>query len=236
MRFIFLIAFFLFYQHALAQEKTYKGAQYQALQLFDMATAADFVTQGVITKVFEKDFLLKCRTAKGTYGNILLKKFTGYKPYDGPYRWAVYKEGQQVVVFLKKTKTGYELLTRGAESEIPIIKDTVIIPLTCFLPQTVNSLNYKKDFETFVKSQTFEVDGKKILGIKGSVSQLLDAVQYLRNCYQILLKVPNTQASNSCFNFFDRYSRDKINTYKAKSYLMRLLYKDMELTQAINCK
>lgn len=210
-----------------------RGQQYNPLKLFDLATGADLVTYGVITKLEERYFYLTCFNERKKTAIIRIPKFIGR---TGSYRWAPYIVGQQVFVFLKKVNNEYILMGSGAEAEIPVIKDSLVVDMNCFMPKTILGLAPKGLTPEYRKLQTFDVGNKKVFGLLFSPRYLYQAIVSFRDCYQVILKKPNTYASFSCFNFFDRYIREKINAQKRKSKLMKLMYIDMEEAQLKNCK
>lgn len=206
--------------------------QYSPLKLFDMATGADLVTYGVITKVEEQYFYLECFNEFKKKTTLRILKFAGKA---GSYRWTAYETGQQVFVFLRKSNKEYMLMSPGAESEIPVIKDSLVIDMNCFMPQTVAGFSAKGLTPEYKKAQTFDVGKKKVFGLRFTPLYLYQSVMAFRDCYQVILKRPNSFASYTCFNFFDRYIREKIEVQKRKSKLMKLMYQDMETAQLKNC-
>ncbi|MFA6058020.1 MAG: hypothetical protein WC756_07465 [Taibaiella sp.] len=209
------------------------GQQYNPIKLFDLATGADLVTYGVITKLEERFFYLNCFNERKKKAIIRIPKFIGR---TGSYRWEQYTVGQQVFVFLKKINNEYVLMGSGAEAEIPVLKDSLVVDMNCFMPKTIQSLAPKGLTPEYRKVQTFDVGKKKVFGLLFSPRYLYQSIMSFRDCYQVILKKPNTYASFSCFNFFDRYIREKINVQKQKFKLMKLMYLDMEEAQSKNCK
>lgn len=209
------------------------GQQYNPVKLFDLATAADLVTYGVITKLEERYFYLDCFNERKKRTTIRIPKFIGR---TGSYRWEAYMVGQQVFVFLKKVNNEYVLIGSGAEAEIPVIRDSLVVDMNCFMPKTIQDLAPKGLTPEYRKAQTFDVGKKKVFGLLFSPRYLYQSIMAFRDCYQVILKKPNTYPSFSCFNFFDRYTREKINAQKRKSKLMKLMYMDMEEAQRKNCK
>jgi hypothetical protein len=224
----FLLGFILFFSVA-----PVSGQQYNPIKLFDLATGADLVTYGVITKLEERYFYLDCYNERKKKAVIRIPKFIGR---TGSYRWDQYAVGQQVFVFLKKINAEYTLMGSGAEAEIPVIKDSLVVDMNCFMPKTIQSLAPKGLTPEYRKAQTFDVGKKKVFGLIFSPRYLYQSIMSFRDCYQVILKKPNTYPSFSCFNFFDRYTREKIEAHKRKSKLMKLMYLDMEEAQSKNCK
>lgn len=209
-----------------------QNQSYQSLKLFDLATAADVITYGTITKVDSLQYTLQCQI-NGKKNAIKVERLKGKK---GAFRWLPYEEGQRVFVFLKKTGKDYTPCTKSFDSEILMVKDTLIIDMQYFQEQTVAGLSPKGITPEYKAAQTFTVGKRKIFGLKFTPDYVIESIEHLRNCYQVLLKEPNTNATYFCFNFFDRYPNDKINTFKYKNRLMRLMYYDMEIAQKENCK
>lgn len=209
------------------------GQQYNPVKLFDLATGADLVTYGVITKLEERYFYLNCFNERKKKTIIRIPKFIGR---TGSYRWEPYTIGQQVFVFLKRINGEYTLMGSGAEAEIPVLKDSLVVDMNCFMPKTIQGLAPKGLTPEYRKAQTFNVGKKKVFGLLFSPRYLYMSILSFRDCYQVILKKPNTMASFSCFNFFDRYTREKIDVHKRKSKLMKLMYMDMEEAQLKNCK
>jgi hypothetical protein len=226
-----LLSFSLY--SAFAQQKQTVAPQYNPLKLFDLATGADLYTYGVITRLEERYFYLDCFNEKRKHAVIKIPRFIGR---TGSYRWAPYAIGQQVFVFLKKINNEYTLMGSGAEAEVPVMKDSLVIDMYCFMPKTINGLAPKGVITPEYRLvQTFNVGQKKVFGLLFSPKYLYDAITAFRNCYQVILKRPNTYPSFTCFNFFDRYTRERIDAQKRKSKLMKLMYIDMEEAQLRNC-
>jgi hypothetical protein len=205
--------------------------QYHPLKLFDLATGADVVTYGVITKVDSIYFYL--------YGFEYKKnktfKIRRYAGRQGSFRWEKYAAGQEVFVFLKRNGGEYSILSPGAEGELPVIRDSLVIDMQCFMPKTVAGLAPKGITPEYRKMQTFDVGKKKIFGLRFTPKYLYQSIMAFRDCYQVILKKPNTFPSFTCFNFFDRNIREKTDAQKRKSKLMKLMYMDMEEAQMKNC-
>ncbi len=209
------------------------GAQYNSLKLFDMAAAADLITYGTITKVDPMYFYLDCFNERKKRVTIKIQKFLGRA---GSYRWDKYETGQRVFVFLRKNGPEYNLVSPGAEAEVPIFHDSLVIPMDCFMAETVQKLAPKGVTPEYRKIQTFDVGKRKVFGLRFAPKYLYESCLAFRDCYQVILKKPNTFSSNNCFNFFDRYIREKTNAYKRRFTLMKLMYMDMEWAQVKNCK
>jgi hypothetical protein len=207
--------------------------QSNPVKLFDLATGADLVTYGVITKLEDRYFYLDCFNERRKKTTIRIPKFIGR---TGSYRWEPYTIGQQVFVFLKRINGEYTLMGSGAEAEIPVLKDSLVVDMNCFMPKTIQSLAPKGLTPEYRKAQTFNVGKKKVFGLLFCPRYLYMSILSFRDCYQVILKKPNTLASFTCFNFFDRYTREKIDVHKRKSKLMKLMYMDMEEAQLKNCK
>ena len=227
MRVVFL-AFLLSFLHTAAFPQ-----QYNPVKLFDLATGADLVTYGVISKVEDKYFYLEGFNEARKKKNLKIQKFIGR---SGSYRWAQYEAGQKVFVFLKKVNNEYSIMSPGAEGEIPVLNDSLVVDMLCFMPKTIQALAIKGLTPEYRKSQTFDVGKKKVFGLRFSPQYLYESVMAFRDCYQVILKRPNTLPSFTCFNFFDRYTREKIDARKRKLKLMKLMYIDMEEAQIKNCK
>lgn len=210
------------------------AAEYKAMKLFDMAISADRIAYGTIVKVEEMYFYLAEQNNRGN--KIKIAKYIGLAG-SGSYRFAKYEEGQKVLVFLRRKASAFELISTGAEGEVPVIRDSLVIDMQCFSPATVLNMSPRRKLtDTFRNSCTHLVGVKKVFGLKFSVSYFYTALQNFRNCYQIILKKEGAYASYNCFNFFDRYTRDKLNVQKKKSKLLKLMYDDMETVQLINCR
>lgn len=208
-------------------------AEYKAMKLFDMAISADKIAYGTIVKVEELYYYLEEQNSRGN--KIKIAKYNGLAG-SGSYRWTKYEEGQKVLVFLRRKRNAFELMSTGAEAEVPVIRDSLVIDMQCFSPKTVAAISPQhKITDDFRKSCTHIVGTKKVFGLKFSLSYFYAALQNFRNCYQIILKHEGTCASYTCFNFFDRYTRDKLNVQKRKSKLLKLMYDDMEEVQLRNC-
>ncbi len=221
---VFLLSFFSL--SAFAQS-------YHPVRLFDLATGADLVTYGTISRVDSAYFYLEGFNEYKKSRTLKIKKYIGR---TGSFRWEKYAAGQKVFVFLKKAGNEYSIMSPGAEGELPVLKDSLVIDMQCFSPQTVASIAPKGITPEYRSLQTFDVGRKKVFGLRFTPQYLYQSVMAFRDCYQVILKRPNTLASFTCFNFFDRNMREKTELMKKKSKLMKLMYTDMEEAQIKNCK
>ncbi len=205
--------------------------QYNPVKLFDLATGADVITYGMISRVDSLYYYLDGFEHKRNR-TFKIRRYTG-RP--GSYRWEKYETGQQVFVFLRRNGSEYNILSPGAEGEIAVIKDSLVIDMQCFMPKTTAGLAPKGLTPEYRKMQTFDVGKKKVFGLRFTPKYLYQSIMAFRDCYQVILKKPNTFPSFTCFNFFDRNIREKTDAQKRKSKLMKLMYMDMEEAQIKNC-
>jgi len=214
---------------------TVKAQQYVSTKLFDMATTAEKIVYGSIVKMDEKFFFIDGINEKGKQEKV---KVTQYVSRSNAYRWDKYEVGQKVFLFLKRVNGDYAIMSNGEEGELAIIKDSVVVPMKTFTLMTNQNLagGANKLNEEYRNKQSFMVGNKKVFGLRFPVKYFYKSVLDFTDCYQVILKKPNTSASTTCFNFFDRYSRDKLNVYKKKSLLLKLMYNDMAEAQKANCK
>jgi hypothetical protein len=215
----------------------FKGLQvhavYTPLKLFDLALSADKVVFGHIIKLDDRYFYLACHNGR----QMVTLKIVRFKGHPGSSRWAHYSKGQKVLAFVKQVNTEYQLITMGAESEILVTKDSVLLGLDYFTPMTRYAFSPLRDSTTRVlDKQAGNKPGKKNEGLVLSIEDVYQGIMYFRNSYQLILKNGNEVAGTSCFNFFDRLTRDKLNSYKRRSRLFNLLYRDMEAAQSENCR
>ena len=225
--FTFLFSLVLFF--------TVKAQQYVSTKLFDMATTAEKIVYGSIVKMDEKFFFIDGINEKGKQEKV---KVTKYVSRSNAYRWDKNEVGQKVLLFHKRVNGDYAIMSNGEEGELAIIKDSVVVPMKTFTLMTNQNLagGANKLNEEYRNKQSFMVGNKKVFGLRFPVKYFYKSVLDFRDCYQVILKKPNTSASTTCFNFFDRYSRDKLNVYKKKSLLLKLMYNDMAEAQKANCK
>jgi hypothetical protein len=206
---------------------------YEPVKLFDMGSCAELITYGTISKLDDKYYYLDCILSKGKISTLKIQRYIGR---SGSFRYAKYETGQKLFVFLKKVNGEYQLYSPGIESEIPVIHDSLIVDMNCFLPKTIASIAPKGFTAEYRKMQTFTVGNKTVFGLRFSPKYLYESITAFNNCYQVLLKRPNTFPSFSCFNFFNRLTRERTETFKRKSKLMKLMFIDMEEAQLKNCK
>jgi len=201
------------------------------LRLFDLSLSAQQVVLGTITRLENHHFIVsyvvggkkkKLRIVKSIY------------PKSNP-RYAPYTVGQQILAFVSYHNGDYRLLAPGAE--LPVIKDSVVIPMQFFTEKIQKSLlpagSKRADY---LARQSFKVAGKMVPGLRFKTSYLYRNIMEFRACYQIILKKDPVMAGSYCFNFFDRRTRDQLNVVKRRSKMIRLLYNDMEEAQIQNCK
>jgi hypothetical protein len=206
---------------------------YEPVKLFDMGSCAELITYGTISKLDDKYYYLDCIISKGKISTLKIQRYIGR---SGSFRYAKYETGQKLFVFLKRVNGEYQLYSPGIESEIPIIRDSLIVDMNCFLPKTVAGIAPKGLTQEYKKMQTFTVGNKAVFGLRFSPRYLYESITSFNSCYQVILKRPNTFPSFSCFNFFNRLMRERTDNYKRKSKLMKLMFLDMEEAQLKNCK
>ncbi len=208
-------------------------AVYTPLKLFDLALSAEKVVLGHIVKLDDRYFYLACRDGR----QMVTLKIVRFKGHPGSSRRAHYSKDQRVLVFVKQVDAEYQLITMGAESEILVSKDSVLLGLDYFTPKTQYAFRPLPDSTTRAfDKQAGSKPGKKNEGLVLSIEDVYQGIMYFRNSYQLILKKGNEVAGTSCFNFFDRLTRDKLNSYKRRSKLFNLLYRDMEMAQSENCR
>jgi len=208
--------------------------QYTPVRLFDMAATADLVTYGTISRLDERCYYLECFNERNRKITIRVVKYAGRK---GSFRWAPYAAGQRVFVFLKRNGPEYQLASPGIEAELPLLRDSLVIDMQCFSQGIVQSLSPKGVITPeYRNAQTFMVGQRSVFGLRFTPRYLYESVMAFRDCYQVILKKPDTYPSFTCFNFFDRNIREKTEAKKRRSKLMKLMYTDMEQTQIKNCK
>lgn len=205
---------------------------YDPVKLFDLASCADVATYGTVTKIEDKYYYLDYLN----HGKVKTLKIQRYIGRSGSYRFAKYEVGQRLFVFLKRVNGEYELYSHGIESELPIIHDSLVIDMNCFIPKTILTLAPKGLTADYKKAQTFMVGTKPVFGLRFTPKYLYESIEAFNNCYQVLLKRPNTYPSFMCFNFFNRLTREKTQAYTNRSKLARLMFLDMEDAQVKNCK
>jgi len=212
--------------------QTVAAQVYDPVKLFDMASCAEVATYGTISKVDEKFYYLECFN----HGKLSTLKVQKYIGRSGSYRFAKYEVGQKLFVFLKRVNGEYQLYSQGIESEIPIIHDSLVVDMNCFIPKTLVMLAPRGLTAEYRLTQTFQVGTKKVFGLRFAPRYLYESIQAFNNCYQVILKRPNTYPSFTCFNFFNRLTREKTDAINRKSKLARLMFMDMEDAQLRNCK
>ena len=226
MKVTFYCLLFLFFS------KTAPAQIYDPVKLFDLASCADISTYGTVTKVEEKYYYLEYLN----HGKVNTLKIQRYIGRSGSYRYAKYEVGQRLFVFLKRVNGGFELYSHGIESEIPIIHDSLVVDMNCFSSKTALTLAPKGFTPDYKKVQTFTTGTKNVFGLRFTPQYLYESIQAFNDCYQVILKRPNTYPSFTCFNFFNRLTREKTDNLKRKSKLARLMFMDMEDAQVKNCK
>ncbi len=199
--------------------------------LFDLSLSAEKMILGTISKVEDHHFYLEyIEGSKKQRIRVAKWKYTAQSP-----RFAPYTPGQKLLAFISYYNGDFRLLDGGAE--LPLIKDSVVIPMSYFtpkvqqalLPQGAAAAKYKEQ-------QTFIVAGKPVFGLRFQAIYLYRNMLTFRKCYQIILKKDPLMAGPHCFNFFDRLTADRLNAAKRSSTLVRLLYNDMEEAQKVNCR
>jgi len=100
-------------------------ADYSPLRLWEMALKADKIVYGEITELRENDYTLKIESSiTGDSGTIIIQRF---QDWTCAVRWAPYKVGQKVVVFLQLYEGKYNIMSGGGEGEMEVSNGMVKI-------------------------------------------------------------------------------------------------------------
>lgn len=142
-------------------------AGFQApLPLGRMITTADAIVVGTITRVSASRFTLKIGEVLA--GDVAARKIDVPffpAPEDSP-RWAPYRRGQEVVLFLGRDRNGFRILGRLGEGEIPLDAHYAY-----FHGRYINTL--KPDY--------YQVDGHRVYLQRLDRAKTLDAIRTYRS-------------------------------------------------------
>lgn len=97
---------------------SFTKVDYTPIDLWEMVLSAEKIVYGEIAELREKDYTLKITSSvTGDKGNIVI---TRYNDWACSHRWAPYKVGQKVVVFLYMYNGKYKIMSAGGEGEIEV--------------------------------------------------------------------------------------------------------------------
>jgi hypothetical protein len=119
--FLFTISFILF--------ANFKAtADYSPMKLVQMTLEADTVLYATIEKVNKEYFWVSDPASHSRSTSIKVLKF---RDWACAARWESYMVGQRVVLFLKKERGFYRIMSAGGEDELPVFGDSLMINALC---------------------------------------------------------------------------------------------------------
>ena len=160
-------------------------AEYSPVKLFRMILGSEKIVYGEIVELDSLTYTLKIeQNLTGTENYIQIQRF-----YDWScaWRWTEYQIGQKLFLFLVNYQGTYRTISAGNEGELPIVADTVYIhgrSLNSFLEYVPDSTIRKASLNLgLILSQHYDVYGDKYYGRKMQLTEFIEMVQLIRNCF-----------------------------------------------------
>ena len=123
---------------------------YSAIRLWQMALSADKIVYGEITELREKEYTLKIESSiTEDKGTIIVERFQNWTCAS---RWAPYKTGQKIVVFIENRNGTNHIMSGGGEGEMEVKNEIVAIDAVT-LGCDVNKLKSDKQIKRDITGQ-----------------------------------------------------------------------------------
>jgi hypothetical protein len=204
---IFIVLFLFYAVHV--------KAEYSPLKLYFMILDADKIIDGTIKKL-DKTFFYIDDTSQ--HQTIKIKRFQDWACAS---RFDKYKVGQRVILFLKKEKGHFYIMSGGGEGEVPIINDSVIFRLFPAFPTPHQRKNeepwYNRD--SLAKYKFLIGDDYYHMKFKVSISDLKSAIEKLKNHF-----VFHKPFQFSCGDFSEK-KQDGLDTDFEEGSFSELIYR-----------
>jgi hypothetical protein len=160
-------------------------AEYVPVKLFRMILGSDKIVYGEIVELDSLTYTLKIeQNLTGTENYIQIQRFYNW---SCAWRWTEYQVGQKLFLFLANFQGTYRTISAGNEGELPIVADTVYIhgrSLNSFNEYLPDSTIRKASLNLgLILSQHYDVYGDKYYGHKMQLTEFIEMVQLIRNCY-----------------------------------------------------
>lgn len=157
-------------------------ADYSPMRLSQMILDADSVVDARITRLDKKFFWVSAYEGGSETADLKVLRF---KDWPCAKRWEQYRVGQRVLLFLKKEKDFYRILSAGGEGELPVVGDSLMVNAQCLpFKETwkVGEFGVRMDSLNALKRQF----GKCIYSYKSvlALNEFKQAVFKLRSVYK----------------------------------------------------
>ena len=193
-------------------------ADYEALKLYDMILTSDRIISGKIIEIGEIYFYVNASINNSSKKEVY--KIKRFRDWTCARRYDTYQLGQKLILFLKDEKTYYSILSAGGEGELPIIHDSVSIPLYClvFPDEWKVEGNIKSDS---LLKHNCKVGNKIFAGLKLSLNEFTETI--LR--FQSYFRIDKQSQIRKCADFIEKVS-DRLLVTNKSSRVLYLLCKD----------
>ncbi len=171
-------------------------ADYFPLRLYDMILNADKICWGSIEKL-DSTFFYVADNSSSKHQLIKVKRF---KNWTCASRYANYKVGQKVILFLQNEKKHFSIMSAGGEGEIPIINDSVSIKFRCFsFPENWRDKQYQLIKDSISRFH-FLLETNFWSKVKITSVELINTISEIRKKYtwQRILHLTCDDLMNNC--------------------------------------
>ncbi|WP_268036725.1 hypothetical protein [Algoriphagus sp. PAP.12] len=157
-------------------------AEYEQLNLYELALYADKVVVGTIVYVDPIYFTIKVEESLTNHWGFL--KIRRFIDWTCAMRWTPYQVGQKLLFFLEEEEGDYFPIGAGNEGEMPVKEGRVYIN-----DQALNGLGFYPP-PNFVYKSNFRISPflfyeGKYHGIEYGLRELFQIIQQIKKCYFI---------------------------------------------------
>jgi hypothetical protein len=187
------------------------------MEIYEMIIKADKIVLGKIISQDSTTFTFRIKESPTSdTGDITIQKFS-----DWPCaaRWNDYKINQELLIFIFKWKGKYVAMSGGNEGELPIRNDSVFINGYSVPPPPPENLK-KRTRPFYIDSKHYKIDGEDYFGYAMSKTNMLEAIQFIRNCFNY-----DIGKFNSPTNWTISCKDDIINKMATKYKIVEWTYK-----------
>jgi hypothetical protein len=180
-------------------------ASYTPYQLPQMIFKAEQIVYGEIIAIDSLTYHLKVeKSVLDPLDTIEVRRF---RNWACAWRWADYKVGQRVFLFLDKYNGIYHALSAGNEGELPVYHDSVYVGVKCFGRVTTffDQFEKRKFYnDAGYLARVNKLYGAEYKGFKTNLDVFFYSMKVLRKCFTVSFSkahysgVAITQVQQNC--------------------------------------
>ena len=158
------------------------SSEYRPYELYEMILKADKIVFGEIESMDTTSFRLKIeKNLTGEDTELTIQKFEDWACAN---RWADYKVGQKLFLFLRVYNNELLAMGGGNEGELPVIEDSIFLHgLSLKIPPPPGSEINEAD--VYFGFERHKVYGQYFNGCKVDFEGFIKSVRRIRKCFKI---------------------------------------------------